>query len=109
MMQRLTSGLTHGLFESSATFKKHTAAKLAFISLGLFDLVLTIIAVNLGLFEINPLIRFLIQVPALLVVVKLLIPILIAWLLPGKLLLPSIALLAVVVMLNARELIVYLV
>jgi hypothetical protein len=96
------------LFESAATFKKCTAGKLAFVSLGLADLALTVVAVNLGLTEINPFMRFLVQVPLLLLAVKFFIPVIIAWLMPGKLLLPSIILLALVVGWNIKELAVYL-
>ncbi len=99
--------MTTGLFESSATFKKCTVEKVAFISLGLLDLLLTILAMNLGLSEINPLIKLLIKIPALILVVKLFIPILIAWLIPGKLLWPSIALLGMVAIWNIKELVFY--
>jgi hypothetical protein len=96
-----------GLFESTATFRKCTAAKMAFVFLGLADLVLTVLAVNQGLTEINPFIRFLVQVPLLLLAVKVFIPVLIAWLMPGKLLLPSIALLVLVVAWDIKELAVF--
>jgi hypothetical protein len=45
-----------------------------------------------------------VEIPALLLIVKLIIPLVIAWLLPGKLLLPSIALLMFVVIWNLKEL-----
>jgi hypothetical protein len=97
-----------GLWGSTATFKKCTAAKASFIFLGLLDLILTLVAINLGLSEINPLVIYLIQIPALFIVVKLFIPIIIAWILPGKLLLPSIGLLGLVVIWNIKELAVFL-
>ncbi|OGN94563.1 MAG: hypothetical protein A2Y89_04205 [Chloroflexi bacterium RBG_13_51_18] len=97
-----------GLWDSTATFKKCTFEKASFIFLGLLDLLLTMVAINLGLFEINPLVRYLVQIPALILVVKLLIPLIIAWILPGKLLLPSIGLLMLVVMWNVKELAVFL-
>jgi len=96
-----------GWWESTATFKKHTAVKLSFILLGLADLGLTVLAVNLGLTELNPLVRFLIQVPLLLLAVKVFVPALIAWLVPGKLLLPSIILLGLAVGWNIKELAVF--
>ena len=98
------NGIGVGLFESTATFRKCTAAKIAFVTLGLVDLVLTVLAVNLGLTEINPFMRLLIQVPLLLLAVKLFIPVFIAWLMPGKLLLPSTILLFLVVLWNIKEL-----
>ena len=103
----MNSKIATGLFDSAATFKKHTAWKTAFICLGLLDLVLTVQAVNMGLFEMNPFIRFLVQIPVLMLTVKLLIPVLIAWLMPGRLLLPSVALLAMVNVWNIKELIVF--
>jgi hypothetical protein len=62
----------------------------------------------LGFAEINPLMNFLIHIPVLLLLVKLVIPVLIAWLIPGRLLLPSIALLALVAIWNIKELLVLL-
>jgi hypothetical protein len=98
------SKILAGLFESSGTFKKCTAEKTSFIFLCVFDLILTLLAINLGLSEINPLMRFMVGIPALLLLVKLLIPLLIAWILPGKMLLPPIALLVFVVIWNLKEL-----
>ena len=102
------NGIGVGLFESTATFRKCTAVKIAFVTLGLVDLVLTVLAVNLGLTELNPFMRLLIQFPLLLLVVKLFIPLFIAWLMPGKLLLPSTALLFLMLLWNIKEMAVFL-
>ena len=104
----LIGGMATNWFESSATFKKCTVAKASFILLSQFDLALTILAIYLGFAEINPLMNFLIHIPALLLLVKLVIPILIAWLIPGRLLLPSTALLALVAIWNIKELLFFL-
>jgi len=93
--------------DSAVTFKKCTVSKIAFILLNQFDLSLTVLAISLGLTELNPFVRFLVEIPALLILVKLVIPVLIAWIMPGKLLLPSIALLAIVVLWNIKELIIF--
>ena len=93
--------------DSAVTFKKCTASKITFILLNQFDLSLTVLAISLGLTELNPFVRFLMEVPALLIPVKLVIPVLIAWIMPGKLLWPSIALLAIVVLWNIKELAVF--
>ncbi len=74
-----------------------------------FDLALTVLAVSLGFFEINPLMRYLVTVPVLLLVVKSAVPLLIAWLVPGRFLLPSLILLGMVVVWNIRELCLFLV
>lgn len=95
--------------ESAITFKKCTFWKLCFILLNELDLSLTLLAISLGLTELNPFVRFMIDVPVLLVIVKLVIPVIIAWVMPGKLLLPSIALLALVFIWNVKELIVFLI
>jgi hypothetical protein len=98
------NGIIAGLFDSTATFRKYTGVKMAFIALGVVDLVLTVIAANLGLTEINPFMRLFIQAPLLLLAVKLFIPVFIAWLLPGKFLLPSIALLVLILAWDFKEL-----
>lgn len=94
-------------WESTATFKKCTALKLSFILLSILDLTLTVVAINLGLFEMNPFIRYLFNLPVLLVLIKFVVPLLIAWLIPGRFLLPSIALLALVIVWNVKELIIF--
>jgi hypothetical protein len=99
--------MTTNWFEASATFKKCTVEKASFILLCLFDLTLSVVAVSQGFTEINPLMSFLIRVPILLLVVKLAIPVLIAWLIPGRLLWPSIALLALVAVWNIKEILVF--
>jgi hypothetical protein len=101
--------MTTGLFESSATFKKCSVEKITFIALGLLDLVLTILAMKVGLDEINPLIKLALQLPLLMLVIKLFIPVFIAWLMPGKLLIPSIILLVLVIIWNIKELAIFLI
>jgi hypothetical protein len=99
--------MTSGWRDSAVTFKKCTALKVSFILLSLFDLLLTVLVMYLGLWEMNPLVRFLVHVPVMLVFIKLVIPVAVAWIMPGRLLLPSIALLAFVVIWNIRELFVF--
>jgi hypothetical protein len=100
--------MTSGWFESAGTFRRCTAEKASFVALCVFDLVLTVFSMYLGFAELNPFVRFLVHVPLLLLVVKLFVPVLIAWFMPGKLLLPSIALLALIVIWNIKELVVFL-
>ena len=95
-------------WDSSGTFRKCTAEKASFILLCLFDLTLTVLAIQLGLAELNPFVRYMVQIPVLLLVFKLFIPIIIAWLMPGRLLWPSIGLLALVVVWNIKELVIFL-
>jgi hypothetical protein len=95
------------LLASAVTFKKATPEKLAFIILNLIDLGLTIFASSIGAHELNPLMNKMLAAPYQVYMVKLVIPVLLAWLLPGKILIPSIALLTVVLGWNIRELLVY--
>jgi len=104
----LITGMETSWWDSSATFRKCTAEKASFILLSQFDLTLTVLAMQLGLAELNPFIKYLVQIPALLLVIKLAIPVLIAWLMPGRLLWPSIGLLILVVIWNIKELVIYL-
>ncbi|MCX7912537.1 MAG: DUF5658 family protein [Dehalococcoidales bacterium] len=94
----------NGWLDSAVTFRKCAPYKISFVLLNLTDLVLTVIAAHLGLQEMNHFVRVLLQVPALLVVIKAVIPVLIAWVMPGRLLLPSVALLAGVTIWNLKEL-----
>jgi len=98
---------TRSWWDSSATFKQCTLEKVSFVVLNQVDLVLTLVAINLGFDELNPLVNFLLEMPVLLVLFKLIIPVLIAWLIPGRLLWPSIGLLVLVAIWNLKELITY--
>jgi uncharacterized membrane protein (DUF485 family) len=100
--------MTPSWWDSSATFRRCTAEKASFVLLNQVDLTLTVLAIYLGFTELNPFMRYLIHVPAVLLVVKLAIPLLIAWLMPGRVLLPSIALLALVIIWNTKEVFLYL-
>lgn len=101
--------MTTSWWDSSATFKRCTTEKVSFIALNLVDLALTLVAMSLGFDELNPLVGFLLEMPALLIVAKIFLPLLFAWLIPGRLLWPPIAVLAAVAVWNVKELIIYLV
>jgi hypothetical protein len=101
--------MTTSWWDSSATFKRCTVEKVSFVVLNQVDLTLTLVAMHLGFDELNPFVVFLLKIPALLVLVKGILPLLIAWLMPGRLLWPSIAVLAGVAIWNVKELISYLV
>jgi hypothetical protein len=94
------------LLASAVTFKRSTPEKMLFIILNLFDLGLTIFASSIGAHELNPLMNKMLAAPYQIYMAKLVIPVLLAWLLPGKILIPSITLLTVVVGWNIRELLV---
>ena len=79
--------------------------KLTYISLQLIDLGLTILAVSSGYRELNPFIRGLLNSPLQLFTIKLIVPVFIAWLIPGKFLIPGILLLSLILGWNIKELI----
>jgi hypothetical protein len=91
--------------DSAVTFKRGTALKVSFILLAFLDLILTILAMYLGLWEMNPMVRFLVHVPLLLILIKLVIPVAAAWIMPGRLLWPCIVALGAVVVWNIWQLI----
>ena len=100
--------MTTNFLDSAVTFRRGTAEKASFILLNQLDLSLTILAMSLGLTELNPLIMYLINMPVLLLLLKVAIPMLIAWIVPGRLLLPPIILLVLVTIWNIKELAVFL-
>jgi hypothetical protein len=93
-----------GLMASAVTFKKCTLEKIAFILLNVIDLGLTLFAVSQGAHEINPLVNSVLNSPTQLLLMKIVLPVVFAWLVPGKLLIPAIAVLCFVTGWNIREL-----
>ena len=92
------------LTATAATFSRGTNYKVTFILLGLIDLVLTLYAINSGYSERNPVFASLQDNPVGLFFLKVAGPTAIAWLVPAKLLLPSIGLLCAVIGWNIGEL-----
>ena len=89
---------------TTATFSRGTSYKLLFVGLGIFDLVLTLYAIGAGYTEMNPVFRALQDDPAGLFMLKVGAPLAIAWLVPSRLLIPSIALMFAVIGWNLGEL-----
>jgi hypothetical protein len=79
--------------------------KVTFMFLQVIDLVLTVIAARYGFPELNPFMRMSLTSVEKLAIFKFGIPMLIAWFVPGLLLIPAILLLGVVVGWNMKELI----
>ena len=100
--------MTANLFASAATFRDCVVEKASFVLLSELDLVLTVLAVSIGFSELNPFMRNLLTSPVQLIFVKCLVPFLIAWITPGKLLLPAILALSLVAGWNLKELLLYL-
>ena len=78
--------------------------KVLYLSLQLVDLALTLIAAQLGYPELNPFMRTALSSPLSLLVIKAFIPLLICWLVPGKYLIPGIALLCAILAWNVHQL-----
>lgn len=78
--------------------------KVLYLLLQTIDLCLTVLAVRLGYPELNPFMRAALLSTSSLLVMKVIIPLLICWLVPGKYLIPAIALLMVIVGWNIKEL-----
>ncbi len=100
--------MTSNLWDSAATFERGVTEKVSFVLLNYVDLLLTALAVSLGLTELNPLMRSLLAAPPMLVLFKIVVPVLIAWLTPGRLLVPALLLLSLVVAWNIKELFILL-
>jgi hypothetical protein len=95
------------LTASALTFRVGAREKIAFIVLNWIDLSLTLFAMTIGANELNPVMRNMFGNPVYLYSAKMLIPTILAWALPSKILLPSIALLVLVVAWNIKELLVF--
>ena len=85
-------------------WKKGLHVKIIYVLLHQADILLTSYAIAAGFKEFNPLMRGLLGAPFELLIFKLIIPIIIAWLVPAKLLLPAMVLLALVVGSNLTQL-----
>ncbi len=92
------------LRSSVATFRHGTRYKTGFVALMYFDVALTFFAVQAGFGEINPIMAGLMASPWKLVLVKGVAPLALAWLLPARLLLPSIGFMLAVALWNVKEL-----
>ena len=89
---------------SAAEFKKGWIIKVTYVILHQTDMLLTNFAISAGFIEANPIISDLLDKPVQLLVFKLIIPVIIAWLVPARLLLPALGVLLVVLGFNLREL-----
>ncbi len=85
---------------SVAEFRKGLGIKVAYVLLHQADILLTNFAVSAGFQELNPIVRGFLDTPVQLLVLKLIIPSIIAWLVPAKLLLPALVFLLVVLGIN---------
>jgi hypothetical protein len=89
-------------------FRKGLSLRVAYMALQLADCLMTVLAVNSGFQEMNPVMRGMLGSPLQLVTFKLVVPLAIAWLVPARLLIPALVLLLAVIGLNVKELLVFL-
>jgi hypothetical protein len=89
---------------SVAEFKKGLSLRIAYVVLQAADLLMTWFAAHAGYEELNPFVRGLLDAPAQLMVLKVVVPLAIAGLVPSKLLLPALVLLLAVIGFNITEL-----
>ena len=102
--QFILGPLGHSTVKSNIWKSHDVILKVVYLSLQLLDLGLTIIAAHFGFPELNPFMRASLSSPYQLAIIKLGIPLLIGWLVPGKLLIPAIVLLVGVLGWNVKEL-----
>ena len=107
VLQRVGIKQNHYIGHSNSQYLTGINVKASYVLLHLVDLILTIFGVSLGLSELNSIMKSLLSTPLELLVFKLAIPIVIAWFVPWKFLLPAIALLVMVICWNIKELILY--
>jgi hypothetical protein len=88
---------------TAAEWKKGLGIKAAYVLLHQANILLTGFAVSVGAEEINPVIKASLGAPVYLLVLQLFIPLPIAWLVPAKLLIPAIVLLAVIIGFNLAQ------
>jgi hypothetical protein len=91
-----------------AELRKGLSLRVVYMAFQLADCLMTILAVNAGFQELNPVMRGLLGSPVQLITFKLVIPLAIAWLVPAKLLIPALVLLLAVIGLNVKELLLFI-
>jgi hypothetical protein len=89
---------------SATELKKGLGLRMAYMAFQAADLLLTWLAMSSGYQELNPFVRGLFASPAQLIIFKIFIPAIIAWLVPARLLIPAILLLIAVTGFNVAQL-----
>jgi hypothetical protein len=85
--------------------KTDTFLKVAFLTLQMADLMLTLIAARSGWAELNPVMKAQLASFYKLVGFKFAVPVLVSWFVPGRLLIPAIVLLCLITGWNLKEMI----
>jgi hypothetical protein len=103
--QRVIGPISHILAVCRKKDKTDTALKATFLVMQMADLVLTLVAARSGWVELNPIMRAQLDSLAVMGLVKFIIPGLVSWFVPGRMLIPAILLLCGVVGWNLKEMI----
>ena len=103
--RRVIGPVSHILSVCRKKDKTDTALKAAFLLLQMADLILTLVAARSGWVELNPIMRAQLDSLAMMALIKFVIPGLVSWFVPGRMLIPAILLLCGVVGWNLREMI----
>ena len=93
----------HGFIWQREQLFNDISLRASYVLLHQLDLILTMFGTGMGAAELNPVMRSMLGMPLQLAVIKFAIPLLIALLIPGRLLLPAIAFLGLVVGWNLKE------
>ncbi|MDD5190750.1 MAG: DUF5658 family protein [Dehalococcoidales bacterium] len=78
--------------------------KVTYVVFQQMDLFMTVFAISRGSTELNPFMRSLLANPFQLVTIKIIIPVILAWVVPGKFLLPALLFILFVNALNTFQL-----
>ena len=85
--------------------KTDTFLKVAFLTLQMADLMLTLVAARSGWAEMNPWMRAQLDSLYKMIALKFLVPVLVSWFVPGRLLIPAIVLLCLITGWNLYQMI----
>jgi hypothetical protein len=103
--QRIIGPIGHILDVCRKKDKADTTLKVSFLLLQMADLVLTLVAARSGWVELNPVMQAQLDSLAMMALLKFVVPGLVSWFVPGRLLIPAILLLCGVVGWNLKEMI----
>lgn len=102
--ERMAGPVNYILTACKKRDKTDTALKAAFLILQMADLALTLYAARYGYPELNPFMKASLDSVQKLAIFKFIVPVAISWFVPGRLLIPAILLMGVVVGWNVKEL-----
>jgi hypothetical protein len=103
--QRVKGPFTSFLTACKKKDKTDTFLKVAFLTLQMADLMLTLVAARNGWVELNPVMRAQLDSLAKIAGFKFAVPVLVSWFVPGRLLIPAIILLCLITGWNLKEMI----